>query len=552
MVQPDNPFETHRPLLDGAVRAIRERGYWSGFPESPRSYGKESPAEGRETFTALLGKPFYLHHVEVGELIGGEVSPFGPVLGITYPKAETADLIARALRAAPAWADAEIDARTGVALEILTRLNRSSFVIAHSVEHTTGQAFPMAFQAGGPHAQDRGLEAVAYAYEAMKRIPAAVRWEKPVGSASIRLDKNFRIVPRGIALVIGCATFPTWNTYPAIFADLVTGNAVIVKPHPAAVLPLALTVRIAREVLDESGFDPNVIQLAVDTVDQPIAKELATRPEVGLVDFTGSPAFGTWLRKNVSGKPLFTEEAGVNSIVIDSTDEYEAMCKNIAFSLTLYSGQMCTAPQCLFVPKDGIETNEGHKSLDEVAKDISASIDELVADPARALLVTGAIQNPATMSRIETVRKLGRIVRESVALQVQGARTATPLLLSVDADREDAYLQELFGPISFVVACDDTADAVARATGAARNQGAITAALYTRDAALMERVAPAYAGAGVPLSVNLTGNIFVNQSAAFSDYHVSGANPAGNACLTDAAFVAPRFTVVSIRRPVAA
>ena len=39
--------------------------------------------------------------------------------------------------------------------------------------HTTGQAFVMAFQAGGPHAQDRGLEAVAYAWDEMRRIPGA-------------------------------------------------------------------------------------------------------------------------------------------------------------------------------------------------------------------------------------------------------------------------------------------------------------------------------------------------------------------------------------------
>ncbi|MFG1307516.1 phenylacetic acid degradation protein PaaN, partial [Xanthobacter autotrophicus] len=80
------------------------------------------------------------------------------------------------------------------------------------------------------------------------RVPGAVRWEKPMGRASIRLDKDFHVVPRGIGLVIGCATFPTWNSYPALFADLVTGNAVIVKPHPAAILPLALTVKIGREV----------------------------------------------------------------------------------------------------------------------------------------------------------------------------------------------------------------------------------------------------------------------------------------------------------------
>ncbi len=62
----------------------------------------------------------------------------------------------------------------------------------------------------------------------------------------------------------------------------------------------------------------------------------------------------------------------------------------------------------------------------------------------------------------------------------------------------------------------------------------------------------AFGDAGVSLSCNLTGNIFVNQSAAFSDYHVTGANPAGNACLTDATFVANRFRIVAVRRLLAA
>ena len=53
--------------------------------------------------------------------------------------------------------------------------------------------------------------------------------------------------------------------------------------------------------------------------------------------------------------------------------------------------------------------------------------------------------------------------------------------------------------------------------------------------------------AGVALSINLTGGVFVNQSAAFSDFHGTGANPAANAALTDAAFVANRFRVVQHR-----
>ena len=60
----------------------------------------------------------------------------------------------------------------------------------------------------------------------------------------------------------------------------------------------------------------------------------------------------------------------------------------------------------------------------------------------------------------------------------------------------------------------------------------------------------AFAEAGVSLSCNLQGGLFVNQNAAFSDYHVTGANPAGNACLTDAAFVTRRFVVVQSRRHV--
>jgi hypothetical protein len=37
-------------------------------------------------------------------------------------------------------------------------------------------------------------------------------------------------------------------------------------------------------------------------------------------------------------------------------------------------------------------------------------------------------------------------------------------------------------------------------------------------------------------------------SAAFSDFHATGANPAANSALTDAAYVASRFRIVQSRR----
>ena len=172
-----------------------------------------------------------------------------------------------------------------------------------------------------------------------RACPRSALWEKPQGkNEPIRMEKTFRVVPRGIGLVIGCCTFPTWNGYPGLFASLATGNAVIVKPHPAAILPLAITVRIAREVLAEAGIDPNVVTLFAHEAGGDIAQQLALRPEVRIIDFTGSTANGRWLEEHARQAQVYTEKAGVNQIIIDSAADFKAVARNIAFSLSLYSG----------------------------------------------------------------------------------------------------------------------------------------------------------------------------------------------------------------------
>ena len=113
-------------------------------------------------------------------------------LGVTYPKPDIDGLFAAVGRAQDQWRKAGPETWAGVSLEILARINKASFEIANAVMHTTGQAFMMAFQAGGPHAQDRGLEAVAYAWDELRRVPAKAQWEKPQGkNEPIRMEKTF-------------------------------------------------------------------------------------------------------------------------------------------------------------------------------------------------------------------------------------------------------------------------------------------------------------------------------------------------------------------------
>ena len=549
-------FERHRATLDRAVQAIGERSYWSAFPESasPKNYGEGAAEAGKAAFDARLGKRFALTQPGTVGHVGSEKSPFGMALDVTYPKSDLDALLAAACRAEDQWKKAGPEAWAGVSLEIIARLNRASFEIANAVMHTTGQAFMMAFQAGGPHAQDRALEAVAYAWDELRRVPAQALWEKPQGkNEPIRMEKYFRVVPRGVALVIGCCTFPTWNGYPGMFASLATGNAVIVKPHPGAIMPLAITVAIAREVLAEAGFDPNVVTLLAHETGDDTARTVALRPEVKIIDFTGSTANGRWLEENARQALVYTEKAGVNQVIIDSVSDLKGVARNIAFSLALYSGQMCTAPQNIYIPRDGIATADGPQTFDQVVAAIAEGVQKLLGDPARAVEVLGALQNDGVARRLEAARSLGTVVLDTQAIAhpaFPNATVRTPLIVKLKGTDRAAYLNEWFGPIAFVISTESTEDSLAIARDTVRGHGALTLSVYSTSEEVIDEAIAVAEDAGVALSINLTGAVFVNQSAAFSDFHGTGANPAANSALTDSAYVASRFRVVQHRRHV--
>ncbi|WP_026275324.1 phenylacetic acid degradation protein PaaN [Salinispora tropica] len=549
-------YDRHADTLDRALTAISQRGYWSAYPESPspRVYGETAAGDGKVAFEAYLGRDFPLDQVGDGSTVRTEASPFGVDLGVGYPHATADHLTTAASTALPSWRDAGPQARAGVCLEILDRLHRNVFELANAVQFTSGQAFVMAFQAGGAHALDRALEALAYAYAEMTRHPGTAGWEKAAGKGDpLRMTKTFHVVPRGVALVIGCNTFPTWNSYPGLFASLVTGNPVIVKPHPRAVLPLAVTVRYARQVLAEAGFDPNLVQLAPEAPGEKLASTLAQHPAVRIVDFTGSSEYGDWLEANARQAQVYTEKAGLNAVVIDSTDDFGGMCRNLGFTLTLYSGQMCTTSQNILIPRDGIETDQGHKSFAEVATGIATAVSKLTADPARGVELTGAIVNDGVLERLDEVTKVGESVLESRTVThpaFPGAVVRTPTIVRLNADDTATYTREWFGPISFVIGTDSTGHSLELLRATVGEKGALTAAVYSTDDAVLDAAETAAVEVGVHLSANLTGGVFVNQSAAFSDFHGSGANAAANAALTDGAYVANRFRIVQSRRHV--
>jgi phenylacetic acid degradation protein paaN len=571
MVTPSAPaiagyFRRHAARLERAREACRTREAWSPFAEQPSAYpdAERAQAEGRRAFEARLGQDFALDQPGTIDRVGEEVSPYTQQpLGIRYPRADIDALFAAAAGGIDAWSDASAEERAGVLLETLDRLYRGhAFELAHAVMHTSGQSYAMAYAGSGANAFDRGIEALVYALDAMAAVTPAATWERRFGSTPIRLEKRYRLVPRGVAVCFACATFPTWNAYPSMIASLATGNAVIVKPHPTAVLPMAISVAVFRAVLAECGFDPNLVTLALDTIAAPIGKRLIAHQGCAIVDFTGSARFGQWVEKNAHPALCFTETAGCNAVVLESCVDLEPVLRSLATTMSLFSAQMCTSPQNVYIPAQGVRVGAGpdasHLPFDEVARRLADAVGAIGSDPRKAAAILATIQSPATLALLDGLaaeaRGLGAVLLEShpyVHPEFPAARTRTPLVIRATPAEHAWYAEERFGPVSFVIRCRDAADALAQATGDVHRGGGLTAFLYSTDPAYVGAAERAFARAGAQLTVNLTGPMPLNFAAAYSDYHVTGLNPAGNASLTDAAFVASRFRIAQVRRPVA-
>lgn len=550
-------FEKHEDLLKKAIEALHKRTFFAAFPEhpSPAVYGEGADGEGQKAFKAQLGKKFEgLLQERAEKWAGDEESPYlQESLKVSYPIFSAETLVDRSKQAFSTWRKTSPEVRAGVLLESLEGVKARFFEIAYATMHTTGQGYMMAFQASGPHAADRALEAIAAGYEELRRFPDQAIWDKPMGKFNVQLRKEWRPVPKGISLVIGCSTFPTWNSVTGIYGSLITGNTVLVKPHPGAILPIAIVIAEIQRVLKQNNLDPAICQLAADTFDKTITKELAEHPDVRLIDYTGSSAFGSYL-ESLPGKTVFTEKTGVNSVIVDSVADADKVAANLAFSISLYSGQMCTAPQNILVPKSGIKTASGNLSFEEFAQKLSDNITGLVDNPKAGPFVLGAIQNRNTGDSITEAEKLpGKVWLKSRSLEnpmFKNARVATPVLVEVDASKKDLFARELFGPIALLIKTKDTDESIAIAREMAEKHGAISCGAYVTDAALKEKIADEMAMAATPVSFNLTGAIYMNQNAAFSDFHVTGGNPAGNASFTNPEYVTKRFTWVGHREGV--
>lgn len=174
-----------------------------------------------------------------------------------------------------------------------------------------------------------------------------------------RPDVRMRQVPLGPVVVFGASNFPlAFSTAGGdTAAALAAGCPVIVKAHPAHPGTAELVARAVGDAAARTGMPAGVFSL-VHALGTEVGTALVADPRVQGVGFTGSRQGGLALVAVAAARPrpipVYAEMSSTNPVVmLDGAlaADPDALASAYLGSLTMGSGQFCTNPGLVFVPR---------------------------------------------------------------------------------------------------------------------------------------------------------------------------------------------------------
>jgi NADP-dependent aldehyde dehydrogenase len=192
------------------------------------------------------------------------------------------------------------------------------------------------------------------------RIDEALPERAPLPRADIRS----MLRPLGPVAVFGASNFPLAFSVAGgdTAAALAAGCPVIVKAHPAHPGASELAGKAIQAAVAECGLPPGTFSLLFDA-DLAVGAALVVDPRVKAVGFTGSAAGGMALMKLAAARaepiPVYAEMGSSNPVFLlpgAMRERASAIGKGLFGSMTLGSGQFCTKPGVVFVPRDAADS----------------------------------------------------------------------------------------------------------------------------------------------------------------------------------------------------
>jgi aldehyde dehydrogenase (NAD+) len=241
--------------------------------------------------------------------------------------------------------------------------------------------------------------------------------------------------PKGVALIIAPWNFPINLVFGPLVSAVAAGNCVIIKPSELTPHASAVTKSIVEEVFDES--EVAVIEGGVET-----STSLLELP-FDHIFFTGSPAVGKVVMEAASKHltSVTLELGGKSPTIVDETASVDAAARRIAWAKFTNNGQICIAPDYLFV-------HESKK--DELVGKLKENIESFYGIDARRSDSYARIVNNRHYQRlsgyIEDAKQKGATVEYGG--RTEGSEDYVEPTVLTDVDPSSAVMtEEIFGPV---------------------------------------------------------------------------------------------------------
>lgn len=374
--------------------------------------------------------------------------------------------VAAAVAAQPAWAGTSARDRGKALIECARRLSLHTEEIGRLLSLETGKAIRTESRV------EAGL------------VPETLNFYG--GLASELKGETVPFSPRMLTLTLRepigvVGTIIPWNAPVMLMAfkiapALVAGNTVVVKSAEEAPLSPLRVVQIMNEVLPPGVL--NILSGDGPTCGAP----LVAHPQIDKVTFTGSVETGRSIARAAAEKliPVTLELGGKSPmIVMGDADVEQAVAGAIAGMRFTRQGQSCTAASRIFV----------HESIcDDFVARIKARVDAMkMGDPLDESTDIGTIISRAQFEKVRNYVELGRAT--------QGAKAHSASALPVDSRLKDGLFmqpviftgirndhklarEEIFGPVTCVIAFRDYEDAILQAND---TEFGLAATIWTRD-----------------------------------------------------------------------
>jgi succinate-semialdehyde dehydrogenase/glutarate-semialdehyde dehydrogenase len=279
----------------------------------------------------------------------------------------------------------------------------------------------------------------------------------------------------GVILGIMPWNFPTYQVARFAGPNLIIGNAVLLKHAPQC----PETAAALQQIYLDAGFPAGAYVNIYATNDQ-IARVIAD-PRVQGVSVTGSERAGAAVAE-IAGrnlKKVVLELGGSDPFILLSTDDMDATVEAAVSARLDNTGQSCNAAKRFIVVDELYEPF--------LEKFTAAMTAWEPGDPTAEGTALGPLSSSTAADRLQD--QLDRAVKGGATVVAGGERSGnffSPMVLTDVTPGNDAYREELFGPVAVVYRVGSEDEAVELANDTPFGLGSY---LFTTDSEQAERVA---------------------------------------------------------------